>query len=92
MTTKEIILEAIVNVNRELNIEELQSVDEHTQIFELLDSLGTLDLILELESMLEDETGNYIAIANEHSMNKDKTPFKTLETLQAYINERIKNA
>ena len=92
MTTKEIILEAIANINEELKIQELQSVDENTQIFELLDSLGTLDLILELESMLEDETGEYIAIANEHSMDKDKTPFKTLETLQEYVDTRIKDA
>jgi hypothetical protein len=92
MTTKEIILKAIANINEALNIQELQCVDEKTQIFELLDSLGTLDLILELESILEEGTGEYIAIANEHSMDYNKTPFRDLNTLEKYIDQRITNA
>lgn len=92
MSSKEIILQAIKNINAELNIQELQSVNEETKLFELLDSLGTLDLILELESILEDETNSYIAVATEHSMDKDETPFKTIVTLEAFLDERINNA
>ena len=88
MTTKEIILQAIENVNEELEIDSLRSLDETTPLFELLDSLGTLDLILELESLLEDETGTYIAIANEHSMDRVSTPFKTIVTLERFIEEK----
>jgi len=92
MTTKEIILQAIKSVNEELEIAELESIDAQTPLFELLDSLGTLDLILELESLLEEHTGNYVAVASEESMNSDLTPFKTIVTLEKFLNERIEDA
>lgn len=89
MNLREIILEAIKNINEDLKIDELNSVDDETPLFELLDSLGTLDLILELESSLEDATGNYIAVASEESMDTKKTPFKTIVTLSNYLQKRI---
>ena len=91
MNLREIILEAIKNINEELGIEELRSVDENTPLFTLLDSLGTLDLILELESSLEDATGSYIAVANEESMDAKNTPFRTILTLEAYLQKRIED-
>lgn len=89
MDLKTIILQAIQDVNEQLQIDELENIHEETPLFEHLDSLGTLDLILELESSLEDTTGNYIAVANEHSMDKEKTPFKTIVTLEDYLAKRI---
>ncbi|MBU0633337.1 hypothetical protein KKA17_11945 [bacterium] len=89
MNLREIILEAIKNINKDLKIDELNSIDDETPLFELLDSLGTLDLILELESSLEDATGSYIAVASEESMDAKKTPFKTLATLEKYLSQRI---
>ncbi|WP_345993156.1 hypothetical protein [Sulfurimonas sp. HSL-1716] len=89
MDLKEIILKAVKNINEELNIEELQNVNDETPLFELLDSLGTLDLILELESSLEDATGNYIAVASEESMDAKNTPFKTIVTLEKFLEQRI---
>lgn len=92
MRTKEIILDAIKSVNSELKIPELESVNDKTELFTLLDSLGTLDLILELEESLQAKTGEYIAIANEFSMNAELTPFKTTLSLEAFIDERICDA
>lgn len=89
MNLEKIILDAIENINQNLNIEELENIDENTALFELLDSLGTLDLILELESSLEDVMGNYIAVASEESMDAKNTPFKTIFTLEAYLQKRI---
>jgi len=92
MPLKETILQAIGNVNEELAIEGLKKVDETTPLFRLLDSLGTLDLILELESLLEEQTGHYIAVADEASMDEKNTPFKDLPTLERYLRERIEHA
>ncbi|GEM_PF-1075650 len=89
MNLNALILEAIATINEELKIEALNTLTPTTPLFELLDSLGTLDLILELESRLETLTGHYIAVADLHSMDKDLTPFKTLETLEHYLNQRI---
>ena len=89
MSLRETILEAINMINEELKIEELRNINDATPLFELLDSLGTLDLILELEAVLEDATGTYIAVASEESMDKNSTPFKTIVTLETYLKQRI---
>ena len=89
MNLKTIILKAIEDVNEQLQIDELENIHEETPLFEHLDSLGTLDLILELESSLENATGNYIAVANEHSMDKNNTPCKPIVTLEDYLAKRI---
>ncbi|MCB5266548.1 MAG: hypothetical protein LHW46_00360 [Candidatus Cloacimonetes bacterium] len=91
MNLKTIITNAIVTVNEELQIDALKTLEDDTPLFELLDSLGTLDLILELESVLERETGHYVAVADETSMDSIKTPFKTLLTLETYLHQRIKH-
>jgi hypothetical protein len=91
MDLKTIILESIESINKELGIEAFHAVDENTPLFELLDSLGTLDLILELESRLQEETGNYIAVASEESMDTKNTPFKNIVTLETFLKKRIED-
>ena len=91
MDLKTIILESIENINKDLQIDALNSVDENTPLFEHLDSLGTLDLILELENRLEEETGSYIAVANEESMDVKKTPFLNIVTLQSFLEKRVQD-
>ncbi|NOQ31375.1 MAG: hypothetical protein GQ570_09655 [Helicobacteraceae bacterium] len=89
MLIETLVEEAIKTVNKEQKIPELMHLNNSTPLFELLDSLGTLDLILELEDRLQSETNNYIAIADEFSMDSDKTPFKTLSSLKKFVQEKL---
>lgn len=89
MNLNVLIKEAIASVNEDLKIDELQNLNESTELFTLLDSLGTLDLIFELESRLKELTGRYISVADEHSMDKDNTPFKNIATLQEYLQKKV---
>ena len=91
MNLKTVILESIENINKELKIKELESVNDSTPLFELLDSLGTLDLILELENRLQEVSGNYIAVASEESMDVKCTPFKNITTLETFLEKRIED-
>lgn len=91
MNLKTVILESIENINKELKIKELESVNDSTPLFELLDSLGTLDLILELENRLQEETGDYVAVASEESMDAKNTPFKNIVSLEAFLQKRIED-
>jgi hypothetical protein len=91
MKLETIINDAIATINETLQIDALKTLKSDTPLFELLDSLGTLDLILELEARLEEEQGNYIAVADETSMDSKKTPFKTLHSLEEYLRQRIKH-
>lgn len=91
MNLRKLILDALHTINEDLQCETLRTINEQTPLFEILDSLGTLDLILELESLLQNELGRYIAVANEQSMNCKETPFKTIVTLEAYLAQRIEH-
>lgn len=89
MSIEKIILDAIKVVNENHQIDDLVNISDETPLFELLDSLGTLDLILEVEDSLEKFSGEYIAVADEFSMDKEKTPFKNIVTLKAFIEDKL---
>lgn len=86
---KNIILESVALINEELEHEALDKVNEQTLLFEALDSIAVLDLILELESRLETEYGCYIQVADEKSMDAINTPFKTVATLTNFLEQKI---
>lgn len=52
-----------------------------------LDSLGLVNLVVALESKVEERYGKTISLADERAMNQKTTPFGTIETLAEYIVE-----
>ncbi len=86
---KDILIDAIAEVNEELGIEELKDIQNDTPLFTLLDSMAVLDLILEIEDRLQQKYGKYIQIADDKSMDPLNTPFKTFQTLLEYVQERV---
>jgi len=86
---RQLLLKAIREINKDLNLQELENVNENTPLFELLDSVAVLDLILEIEGLLEDKYGKYIQIADDKSMDAVHTPFKTFQILLKYLERRV---
>jgi len=86
---KELVKEAIREVNKELDIKELENISNDTLLFALLDSMGVLDLILEIESRLQEKYDKYIQIADETTMDITKTPFKTFKTLVEFLEDKV---
>jgi len=86
---RDLVISAIEEVNKELEIEELKNLKDDTPIFELLDSMAILDLVLELEDRLQQKYSRYIQIADDKTMDVLHTPFKTLKTLLEYLEERV---
>jgi acyl carrier protein len=86
---EKIVSDAIEEINIDLEIEELNSISNDTKLFDLLDSLGTLDLVIELESRLQQEFGRYIQVANDTTMDKDKTDFDTYQSLVEYLIKKV---
>jgi acyl carrier protein len=84
-----IVYESIAEVNEDLEISELENPSLDTKLFELIDSLGTLDLIMELENRLQSKYGKYIQVATENSMDIDKTEFKDVNSLIQYLNTKV---
>jgi acyl carrier protein len=51
----------------------------------VLDSLGLVTLIVDLEQRLEEEYGVSLVLADEHAMSQRSSPFRTLKSLTDYI-------
>ena len=54
-----------------------------------LDSLGLVTLIVTLETRVADELGRSVTLANEQAMSRTRSPFRTLGTLAAYLDELL---
>jgi len=86
---KDIVFEAVKSVNKELKNKDLEVVSEETILFERLDSMAILDLILEIEGSIQAECGRYIQVADDTMMDAIKTPFKTVGTLVEFIEGKV---
>ena len=86
---KELVLDAIKELNKELKLKELEKIDENTNFFEILDSMAILDLILEIEKKIEEKYGKYIQIADENTMDVLKSPFRSFNELVKYLESKV---
>jgi acyl carrier protein len=86
---KDIVFDAVNKVKQELGF--LDSIDVNTKLFDSFDSMCILQLILELEDQLQKKLDRYIQIADEKSMDKELTPFKSVHSLIEYVDLRINN-
>lgn len=50
-----------------------------------LDSMGLVNLITIIEQKIEDQTGEYISIADENAMSLEQSPFRTVGVLKNYV-------
>ena len=87
MNTLHIIFEAIDEIN--LSLEDVQmEKNEDTVIFgneSVLDSMDLVHFISLIVEKIEDESGDYISIADENAMSLELSPFRTVKTLNEYI-------
>lgn len=86
---RDLLIEAIKEVNEELKVEELEDIKDDTPIFELLDSMAVLDLVLEIEDKLQQKYSRYIQIADDKTMDVLNSPFKTFKTLADYAEGKV---
>jgi hypothetical protein len=84
-----IIQKSLIEINKDLELEEFYTISSFTPIYELIDSISLLDLILELEANIKLAYNRYIQVADEFSMDDEKTPFKTVGTLEVFLKELI---
>jgi acyl carrier protein len=51
----------------------------------VLDSIGLVTLVVDLEQRVESEHGAVIALANDRAMSMRNSPFRTVATLTDYV-------
>jgi acyl carrier protein len=86
---KNLVFNAVTEINQ--TIEVFETIDENTEIFQNLESVDVLELIVELEDQLQSKFGRYIQIADENTMDPELTPFRTLSTLIDHVNDKVKH-
>ena len=83
-----IITEAIAEINSNLPKDKQFLISKETPLFGEnvnIDSLGFVNLLVNIEYNIEDEFNLSITIADEHAMSQKNSPFKTLGTLSEYV-------
>jgi hypothetical protein len=54
-----------------------------------LDSMGLVTLIVTIETRVADSLGRSVTLASEQAMSRTRSPFRTLGTLAAYLDELL---
>lgn len=54
-----------------------------------LDSLGLVDLIFRVQEAVRDEYGIAVAVADEHVLSAQESPFRTVESLIAHLDQLL---
>jgi hypothetical protein len=66
----------------------LRALRPDTNLFEHLDSLSVVDMLLEAESRLESVTGRYVTLADETMFDASKSPLRSWRGWVAYVEAR----
>ena len=85
---KDIVFNAIKVVNKDLKKKELETISDSDDLFGKLDSMAILDLVLEIESAIEQKYGYYLQIADDTIMDQEKSPFRTIEKLVVFLEKK----
>lgn len=87
-----IIINALKELNEELNEASLDEPTKETKIFGgtgLLDSLALVSLLADIEDKIADRFNVTLVIADEKAMSQTTSPFRNVESLASYISSRL---
>ena len=83
-----LIIETLKEYNQELESKELENPTINTRLYgasSVLDSLGLVYVIGDLEDKIYKNFHNSIVLADERAMSQKASPFRSVETLANYI-------
>lgn len=91
-------LELVIAAIRELGqagviVDPPTTLDSDAELFGsggFVDSLGLVQLTVEVERMVAESVGTPITLADERAMSRSQSPFRTLGSLAAYIVELVR--
>ncbi|KLE09504.1 MULTISPECIES: hypothetical protein [Arcobacteraceae] len=83
-----IIIESLKEYNQSLGSSELKNCTAQTRLYgekSVLDSIGLVYLITDIEEKISDKFSKNIVLADEKAMSQRTSPFRDVETLAKYI-------
>ncbi len=90
-----LVQEALKDLLEESGLEPDGGIDEQTGLIGsggVLDSLGLVNLIVDLEQRLHEEHDYALILADERAMSMNHSPFRTVNTLIEYVWSRLEEA
>lgn len=94
-TAHQITLRALREVIQQNALPEPETIDGDTVLVgpdAVIDSLGVVSLIVEIEQIVEGEHGVSIILANEKAMSAKNSPFRSVGVLSEHIIQTVKEA
>jgi len=55
----------------------------------VLDSIGLVSIVVELEQRLSDRAGREVSLMNDRALSRTKSPFRTVRSLAEYAEEQL---
>ena len=89
-----IIIESLKEYNQTLENIELKTYSKQTKLYgekSVLDSIGLVYLITDIEEKISDKFSKNIVLADEKAMSQKTSPFRDIETLAKYILNLLKD-
>lgn len=88
----QIVLDALRNIGEVEQLDTLLNADENTRLYGgngVLDSVGVVMLIAEVEDLVGDKMGKTITLADERAMSQKTSPFRAVKNLVDYIDKLL---
>ena len=86
------VLSALNEIAEDTGNESLSNTNAKTKLFGsngVLDSMGIVFLVSELEDLISDEFDVDVSLADEKAMSQVTSPFRNVETLGSYIQKLV---
>jgi hypothetical protein len=88
MTIEQVLRETLEKILASIDAPGLKPLAGDSNLFENLDSLTVVDMLLEAEMQLEKATGRYVTLADETIFDASKSPLRSWTTWVAYVESK----
>ncbi len=85
MTIEQVLRETLEKILDTVDAPSLRPLRAESNLFESLDSLTVVDMLLEAEMQLEKSTGRYVTLADETIFDASKSPLRSWASWVAYV-------
>lgn len=88
MNIEQVLRESLKSVLEAGGSPEIRPLNKDTNLFNNLDSLAVVDMLLEVEMRLEEATGLYVTLADETIFDASKTPLSSWSGWVAFVENK----
>lgn len=85
---EDVLEEALRRVNEHVGAPALAEPGPETNVFDAVDSMAIVDLLLETEALLEEKTGKYVPLADETIFDAERSPLRRWADWVAIVEQR----